>query len=224
MTIMTRSNRILTGADPKTSHFPSILASAKRQLSLIVVACIVLWAPNTQAAQAMEGTLALPRSVSLQAEYVSFNLPAKAQHTEDCCWAYSILGCLEMELSRARGKGISLSGRYLVWAAEKADLDVVDQSGSNFGRAARALERFGICEDKLVPPKPLGKADTKVNDKTTAQETPITTAAIKNALQLGRGLRVNWLRFYHTPTGLTPKSCVFWEPAIRWTKPSTAIA
>src|SRR6185503_18621530 len=83
---------------------------------------------------------------------------------------------------------------YLVWAAARSDEDTFDGSGSNFGRAARALERFGICEADLAP---------TVNVEAPL-DTKISAAAKRTALGLARGVHIDWIRFCRNTGGLAP--------------------
>lgn len=134
----------------------------------------------------------LSASASLYPEYVRYSLPAQAQQG-DTCWDYSILGCLELELSRANKTTISLSGPYLAWAAARADQDAFDRKGSNFGRASRALERFGICERAQMP----------TADEDHPLNTAVSNETLRSATRLAKGLRIDWIRFWKSPPGLT---------------------
>lgn len=133
---------------------------------------------------------AIPASFSLRPEYERFHLPAQTQQGANC-WAYSVAACLELELSRAAGKSVPLSAPYLVWAAVKADADTFDTRGSNFGRAARALERFGIC----------GEAQVMIVDADNPLRTVVSRAAVQEAAALGRNITIDWIRFWKKPIG-----------------------
>ena len=134
----------------------------------------------------------LPASYSLLPEYVRYNLPVQQQQADNC-WAYSIVSCMELELSRARKQTVTLSGPYLTWAAAKADPDAIDSAGSNYGRAARALERFGISEI----------ANLKTEGDRAEHITSASSATLEKALLTAKGVRLDWLRFWHRPLGLS---------------------
>jgi hypothetical protein len=129
----------------------------------------------------------LTDGMSLYQQYRYYRLSPQAQHDGTCCWAYSVIGALELELSRHYHQPIQLSGRYLQLGAEKDDHLAPDHQGSNFGRAVRALEEFGICSLDLCPPS-------------TSQITPLM---MNSAIPLGSGLVVDWVRYYKPTGGLT---------------------
>lgn len=141
-------------------------------------------------ARAADGSL--PPKVSLLPEYARYGLAAQTQRG-DTCWAYSVIGCLDLEFSRARKTPTPLSTFYLLWAAATADKTATDRRGSNFGRATRALSQFGVAPRDLVKPE---------NERRPlAAEIPQET--VRDAVSLGRGIAIDWIRFWKAPPGLT---------------------
>ncbi len=84
----------------------------------------------------------LPATVNLRSRFLEFGLPICSQ-TGPYCWDYTTLGVLEYEASAELGQRLSLSPGYLAWAAQETDSQ--GSGGSNFGRANRGLENFGIA-------------------------------------------------------------------------------
>ena len=125
----------------------------------------------------------LPSRVSLYDEYMRYHLPAQNQMVgdrNDTCWDYAVIGALELELSRAKGETVQISGFYMEWAADQTDRTSPDHQGSNFGRATRALEQYGVCPLALCP----------------QSARSVTQSAIDAALFLGSGIVIDWVRFW----------------------------
>src|SRR5579872_2119732 len=83
----------------------------------------------------------LPARVDLRSTYVDYGLTVCNQRGP-LCWDYTVVGLLEYELATQRHERDRLSSGFLSWAASATDSE--SNAGSNFGRAYRGLEKFGI--------------------------------------------------------------------------------
>jgi hypothetical protein len=162
--------------------------------SAIVLAAAPLVSSRTlsQTSTSQRRSEDIPTEKSLYPEYKELSLITQAQRG-DTCWAYSVLGCLELELSRTRKRPTPLSGFYLAWAAARSDRDTFDGRGSNFGRAARALERFGIADLSAVPSQ----------DEKQPLDTQMPLSIQKSAALLARGLQFDWIRLKKDQPGFS---------------------
>lgn len=147
---------------------------------------MLLMAAHVSAAAARE----LPLSVNLRPQYEKYDLAIENQKGP-LCWAYSVAGVLELALSEAQGRQVRLSPFYLNWAAQETD--VPNGAGSNFGRALRGLQQYGICCAPLVGPAdkegeiPAPSEDAKADGRTRTAPDP------------------RWIKLHDVRTGLTPE-------------------
>ena len=84
----------------------------------------------------------LPAKVDLRPKFSEFGLPICSQ-AGPYCWDYTTIGVLEYEASAELGQRLTLSPGYLAWAAQETDSQ--GTGGSNFGRANRGLENYGMA-------------------------------------------------------------------------------
>ena len=83
----------------------------------------------------------LPKAADLRPKFGEFDLPVCKQDGP-WCWDFTMLGVLEYEAAAELGQKCPLSPGYLAWAAQETDTQ--GTGGSNFGRANRGLENYGI--------------------------------------------------------------------------------
>jgi len=159
---------------------------------LAAVVGLSTWLGVAGAGPAPEVSEPLPAKITLAPLYRQYGLVAQAQRG-DTCWAYSIIGCLELELSRSRRTPTPLSAFHLVQAAAKTDQDTIDSRGSNFGRAARAIERFGVSRRDGSP----------AGDEGAPLSPNVPESHRRQASALGRGIQEDWIRFWRSPPGWT---------------------
>lgn len=131
----------------------------------------------------------LPREVDLRKAYERYGLTV-CQQNGPLCWDYTVVGLLEFELAQRRKEATRLSPGFLSWAASATDSE--SGAGSNFGRAYRGLERYGIAPLSLGG-DPDGNGVGSVPDAET----------LKSASGLGR-IEVRWIRFWNNRDRLSP--------------------
>ncbi|MFI5384719.1 MAG: C1 family peptidase [Fimbriimonadales bacterium] len=124
----------------------------------------------------------LPSRVDLRKAYERYGLSV-CQQNGPLCWDYTVVGLLEYELANDRRVATRLSPGFLSWAAMATDSE--SRAGSNFGRAYRGLERYGIA------PLALG------GDPDGSGRGQVPTAdTLRAASGLGR-IDVRWIRFWN---------------------------
>jgi len=130
---------------------------------------------------------ALPAAVDLRADYDKFGLTV-CQQNGPSCWDYTVIGILEYERAATSGVAERLSTGFLAWAATATDAE--SDAGSNFGRAYRGLERYGI------PPLNLGgEPDAAGNGPTPSKQ------ALAAAARFGQ-IDIHWIRLWDRTTDL----------------------
>lgn len=129
----------------------------------------------------------LPGSVSLRQQFVEHGLVVE-QQARDNCWAFSVAGVLDYEYAVNAGQGVRLSAGFLTWAGQATDFR--GARGSNFGRAWRGLERYGICRLDLFPARDSSGRDAR------------PAADVLADARLRLGVQARWIKFIETPRGL----------------------
>ncbi|HVT13679.1 MAG TPA: C1 family peptidase [Fimbriimonadaceae bacterium] len=124
----------------------------------------------------------LPKHVDLRSTYERFGLSVCRQNGP-LCWDYTVVGLLEYELAKQRRAATRLSPGFLSWAASATDSE--SHAGSNFGRAYRGLEKYGIAPLDLGG-DPDGNGVGHVPDAGT----------LEAASKIGR-IEVRWIRFWN---------------------------
>lgn len=130
----------------------------------------------------------LPDSVDLRSGYSRYGLSVCRQ-SGPLCWDYTVVGLLEYELATGRHGATRLSPGFLSWAATATDHE--SQAGSNFGRAYRGLEKYGIAPLELG-----GDPDANGKGRTPSAE------ALEAAGGLGQ-VDVRWIRFWNNSERLS---------------------
>ena len=124
----------------------------------------------------------LPSHVDLSPMFRRYGL-AVCNQNGPLCWDYTAVGVLEYELAARGGLGTRLSPGFLAWAASATDPE--GSGGSNFGRAYRGLEKYGIAPLSLGgEPDPLGRGTTP-SDQT-----------LRAATDFGP-IDFHWIRFWN---------------------------
>ena len=120
-------------------------------------------------------------SASLKPTFEQYGLPLYRQDGP-WCWAYTSNSVIEYEHAQLQRRGLALSTGFLTWAAQECDK--LGTGGSNFGRASRGVNTFGV-----VPLSLYGEP--------TAQ-TPVPTPPRPIITQGERsfGVEFQWLRFW----------------------------
>lgn len=129
----------------------------------------------------------LPRAVDLRPDYERHGITVR-QQAPDNCWAFSVAGVLDYEYAMHAGPAVRLAAGFLTWTGRATDFP--GERGSNFGRACRGLERYGICRQELCP-APGGPA---------GGARPAEAALADGAPR--RNIRARWIKFIETPRGL----------------------
>ena len=130
----------------------------------------------------------LPTKVDLRPRFERLGLSVCNQNGP-LCWDYTLLGLLEFELATRNRTTTRLSAGFLSWAASATDAE--GQGGSNFGRAHRGLEKFGIA------PLAFG-GDPDVNGVgRTPDRSTLEAAAATGAIDL------QWIRFWNDRESLS---------------------
>ena len=143
--------------------------------------------------------MSTPDWVDLRHTYDRYGLSV-CQQNGPLCWDYTVIGLLEYELATQRKSASRLSPGFLSWAASATDHE--SNSGSNFGRACRGLERFGIAPLSLGgDPDGSGRGQVP-NDETRAA-----------AIGLGR-IEVRWIRFWNNRDTLSEQQLQTMESEI----------
>ena len=125
--------------------------------------------------------LNLPDQVDLRGAFTKYGLTVCNQKGP-LCWDYAVVGVAEYELATQRNAATRLSPGFLAWAA--AETDSESNAGSNFGRAFRGLEKFGLAPLNLG-----GNPNSEGRGQTPGQST------LRAAADLGR-FDIRWIRFW----------------------------
>ncbi|MEI8280991.1 MAG: C1 family peptidase [Armatimonadota bacterium] len=128
------------------------------------------------------GQAKLPSHSDLSERFTTLELPICRQNGP-WCWAYTTIGVVEFELGSRQGHKTQLSPGYLTWAAQETDTQ--GSGGSNFGRANRGLEQFGVVplETGGIPP--------------SGGRIPAPTDVVINAGKNFDDLSFHWIRFWN---------------------------
>ncbi len=130
----------------------------------------------------------LPTHVDLRKTYVDYGLTVCDQRGP-LCWDYTVVGLMEYEFATQRHESNRLSPGFLAWAAGATDSE--SNAGSNFGRAYRGLEKFGLA------PLSLG-GDPELDGRGPTPD----VGTLKVAAGIGR-IDVHWIRFWNNHDELT---------------------
>lgn len=124
----------------------------------------------------------LPAQADLSERFTALDLPICRQNGP-WCWAYTTIGVVEFELGSRQGHKTQLSPGFLTWAAQETDKQ--GSGGSNFGRANRGLEQFGVVplDSGGIPP--------------SGGRIPAPTDEVINTGRNFDDLNFHWIRFWN---------------------------
>jgi len=133
--------------------------------------------------------LVQPARVDLTPNFQRLGL-AVCNQNGPLCWDYTTVGVLEYELAQAKGASTRLSPGFLAWAATETDHE--GSGGSNFGRANRGLEKYGIAPLALGGDPDKDGVGAIPNDET------------RRAANAFGEIDFHWLRFWNDHDELSP--------------------
>ena len=155
------------------------------QFALFLVCVLGL----TAIAQAQ--TKPLPAHVDLSEEFEKLSLPPRAQGKRDVCSLFAVTGMANFEFARHQPLDHApLSEEFLIWAAEQAAGKSREQA--MFYEALAGLNRYGICNEKLMPYVPAAHP----HEKPSAQ-------AIHDAHRLAERWHAVWIKRWDVKSQLT---------------------
>lgn len=137
-------------------------------------------AQNLTTATGKRGVIA--SSGVLKPTFEQLSLPMYEQ-TGPWCWAYTSNSVIEYECARLTRRSLPLSTGFLAWAAQECDS--LGMGGSNFGRASRGVNTFGVVPLSLYGEPP--------------PRSPVPTPP-KGVIDQGSnafGVAFKWLRFWN---------------------------
>jgi hypothetical protein len=144
-------------------------------------------------------SMGLPTHVDLRKIYDDYGLTVCNQRGP-LCWDYTVVGLSEYELATQRHVSERLSPGFLSWSAAATDDE--SNAGSNFGRAYRGLEKFGLAPLKLG-----GDPDAQGRGETPDDKTKVAAATI------GR-FDIHWIRFWNNRDELSAEQLTAIESEI----------
>ncbi len=92
----------------------------------------------------IKGPVPLHDSVDLRPIYQQNGLYLRNQGRRPSCAVFAIVGALEYEIARRRGRAEPLSEEFLIWAARRLQPDIPLDDGFHFSEVLSALQSFGI--------------------------------------------------------------------------------
>lgn len=135
------------------------------------------------AAGEIKGDVPLYELVDLRPVYQKHGLYLRNQGRRPSCAVFAIVGALEYEIARRRGRVEPLSEEFLIWAARSLQPDIPLDDGFHFGEVLSALQNYGI-------PRQVTMRNTFGRSMDSIQPTP---EAISEATLLRRVIPV-WIR------------------------------
>ena len=141
----------------------------------------------------------LPARVNLRPSYTKYQLTVCNQ-SGPLCWDYTLVGLAEYEFATQKNKSTRLSPGFLSWAASATDSE--SGASSNFGRAYRGLERYGLAPLNLG-----GNPDAQGRGLRPDGST------LRAAAGLGR-FDFHWIRFWNNHDDLSDQQLVAIESEI----------
>ncbi|HZZ73744.1 MAG TPA: C1 family peptidase [Pirellulales bacterium] len=124
---------------------------------------------------------ALPKKVSLIAQFEKLELPPVAQGDRDVCSLFAITALAEFESRAAAATAPRLSEEYLIWASREASGKKREQA--MFYEALAGLDKLGICS-----------ADEMPYVKHAEPKAVPSLAAIAAAGKLGHRWHAEWIK------------------------------
>ncbi len=121
------------------------------------------------------------RRAFLKPTFEQYSLPLYHQNGP-WCWAYTSNSVIEYEYAQLNRRGTALSTGYLAWAAQECDR--LGTGGSNFGRASRGVNTFGVVPLSLY------------GEPTSLTPVPTPSKSIITQGERSFGVEFQWLRFW----------------------------
>jgi hypothetical protein len=134
---------------------------------------------------------ALPREVSLIAEFQKLGLPPRVQGERDTCSLFAITALAEYESARrSPSPHRRLSEEFLIWAGNEASGLKGDQA--MFYKAVHGLNALGICTEESMP----------YADRSDAKRRP-SEKALNDAKERSGRWKVEWIKRWDLQRSLT---------------------